>query len=200
MSHSKCERHKLCLQKKKYFKEESKRQSDLKLSNKHLNKNQLTVAARIKAENKAKGIQTDHKIERQESGQAIRQLNKEQQLGLITKEELKNQLKIIQNYGIGDDPKNLEGKSGKENRQKAREVKDKNKGLEKLEKKNLSKRYGKLNFQQLFINGKNGNNKNGNALRNPQNRLAVETGNDWSDPLLRTPRFRTLDKSIDVSL
>ena len=175
-------------------KEESKRQSDLKLSNKHLNKNQLTVAARIKAENKAKGIDTDHKIERQESGPAIRQLKKEQQLGLISKEELKNQLKIVQDKGIGDDPKNLEGKSGKENRQKARDVKAKNKGLEKLEKQNLSKRYGKFNFEQLFMN------KNSKAVRNPQNRLAIEKGNDWSDPLLQTPRFRTLDKSIDVNL
>ena len=49
-------------------------------------------------------------------------------------------------------------------------------------------------------NGKNGNGKNGNGFRNPQNRLALGTGNDWSDPLLLTPRFRTLDKSIDVSL
>jgi hypothetical protein len=197
-------------------KEENKRQSDLKLSNKHLNKDQLTVAARIKAENKAKGLQTDHKIEvKQESGPAIKQAKREQQLGLITKKELKNQLKIIQDKGIGDDPVNLEGKQGEKNRQKAKDVKAKNKGLRKLEKQNLSKRYGNLNFQQLFINGKNGNGKNGNgkngngkngngkngnALRNPQNRLAVETANDWSDPLLLTPRFRTLDKSIDVSL
>ena len=191
-------------------KEESKRQSDLKLSNKHLKKNQLTVAAGIKAKNKAKGLQTDHKIERQTSGQIIRQLKKEQKLGLITKEELKTQLKIVQDYGIGDDPKNLQGKSGKDNRQKAREVKAKNNALKKMEQKNLSKRYGNLNFQQLFINGRNGNGRNGNgrngngrngnALRNPQNRLAVETGNDWSDPLLQTPRFRTLDKSFDISL
>ena len=181
-------------------KEEKGRQSDLKLSNGHLNKNQLTVAARIKAENKAKGIQTDHKIERQTSGQVIRQLQKEQELGLITKQELKNQLKIVQSYGIGDDPKNLQGKSGAENRQKAREVKAKNKGLRKLEKQNLSKRYGNLTFEQLFINGKNDNGKNGKALRNPQNRLAIETGNDWSDPLLQTPSFRTLDKSFDISL
>jgi hypothetical protein len=111
-------------------KEESKRQSDLKLSNKHLNKNQLTVAAGIKAENKAKGLQTDHKIERQTSGQIIRQLKREQQLGLITKKELKTQLKIVQDYGIGDDPKNLQGKSGKDNRQKAKDVKAKNKSLE----------------------------------------------------------------------
>ena len=196
-------------------KEENKRQSDFKLSNKHLKKNQLAVAAGIKSANKKEGLQTDHKIERQTSGKAIRQLRKEEKLGLITKEELKNQLKIVQNYGIGDDPKNLQSLSGEENRQKAREVKAKNKALEKLEKQNLSKRYGNLNFQQLFINGrngngrngngrngngKNGNGRNGNALRNPQNRLAVGTANDWSDPLLQTPRFRTLDKSIDVSL
>tara|TARA_Y100001973_G_scaffold44411_1_gene66137 strand:+ start:1058 stop:1807 length:750 start_codon:yes stop_codon:yes gene_type:complete len=183
-------------------KEENKRQSDLKLSNKHLKKNQLAIAQAIKTANKAKGLQTDHIIERQTSGQAIRQLRREEKLGLITKEELKNQLKIVQGYGIGDDPVNLEGKSGSENRQKAREVKAKNKALEKAEKKNLSKRYGKLTFQQLFIdkNNKKGNSRNSKAVRNPQNRLAIGTDNDWSDPLLFTPVFRTLDKSIDVSL
>ena len=187
-------------------KEETKRQSDLKLSNKHLKKNQLAIANAIKTANRAKGLQTDHIIERQTSGQVIRQLQKEQKLGLITQQELKNQLKIVQSYGIGDDPKNLQGKSGSENRQKADEVKAKNKSLRNAEKRNLSKRYGKLTFKQLFGNGngngngKNGNGKNGRAVRNPQNRLAIGTNSDWSDPLLYTPVFRTLDKSFDISL
>tara|TARA_R100000734_G_C3290205_1_gene82145 strand:+ start:153 stop:923 length:771 start_codon:yes stop_codon:yes gene_type:complete len=146
-------------------KEETKRQSDLKLSNKHLKKNQLAIAEAIKTANKAKGLQTDHIIERQTSGPVIRQLQKEQKLGLITKQELKNQLKIVQSYGIGDDPQNLQGKSAPENKQKADEVKAKNKSLMNAEKKNLSKRYGKLTFKQLFSNknGKNGNGKNGNG-------------------------------------
>ena len=138
-------------------KEESKRQSDLKLSNKHLKKNQLTVAAGIKAENKAKGLQTDHKIEvKQESGPAIRQAKREQQLGLISKKELKNQLKVIQSYGIGDDPKNLEGLSSEVNGQKKDEVRAKNKSLKNAEKNNLSKRYGNKTFKQLFGKGKTG--------------------------------------------
>jgi len=40
---------------------------------------------------------------------------------------------------------------------------------------------------------------NSKAARNPQNRLAIGTNNDWSDPLLYTPVFRTLDKSFDIS-
>jgi len=55
-------------------------------------------------------------------------------------------------------------------------------------------------------NGKvNGNGKkivlHGNKTNNYRGlSTLMESPNDWSDPLLMTPRFRTLDKSIDVSL
>jgi len=52
---------------------------------------------------------------------------------------------------------------------------------------------GNGNGKKIVLNGNKTNNYRGlSAL--------IETPNDWSDPLLMTPRFRTLDKSIDVSL
>lgn len=155
--------------------EENKRLSDLKVSSKHLTPNQLTIASAIKAKNRGQGKQTDHKIERQESGQAIRQLQRELKLGLITPLQLKNKLKALQNKGIGDDPKNLQSLSGEKNREKAQQVKSKNKALQKLEQKNLSKRYGNLTFKQLFGNGKNGTMKiNGSKTSGK----VIETKND----------------------
>ena len=66
---------------------------------------------------------------------------------------------------------------------------------------------GKVNGN-VKVNGngkRNGNGKkivlNGNKTNNYRSLSALmESPNDWSDPLLMTPRFRTLDKSIDVSL
>jgi hypothetical protein len=160
-------------------KEEGKRQSDLKISSQHLNKNQLTIAAAIQAANRKKGQQTDHKIERQTSGQAIRQLQRELKLGLITPKELQTKLKELQKKGIGNDPKNLQPLSGKENRSKAKEVKAKNKALEKLEKKNLSNRYGNLTFKQLF--GKESNKGKNSSMKVKGSKTSgdvIKTSND----------------------
>ena len=55
------------------------------------------------------------------------------------------------------------------------------------------KRNGNGNGKKIILNGNKTNNyRSLSAL--------MESPNDWSDPLLMTPRFRTLDKSIDVSL
>ena len=55
--------------------------------------------------------------------------------------------------------------TGKENSKKAREVAKKNKALEKMEKKQTSRRYGRVKFSDIFKDAKNGNGngKNGNG-------------------------------------
>ena len=82
----------------------------------------------------------------------IKQLNRELQLGLINKKEHKNELLKLRKRGIGDDPKNFQPLTGKENSAKRSEVDRKNKALQKLEKTKLSDRYARkgMNYKLLF--------------------------------------------------
>ena len=170
----------------------------------------------------------DHILEVQTFGPALEQLDLELESGAISKTEYQKRLAVIKSYNPGDHPKNLQNLHYATNQDKKDTVKAKNTALKNMEIKNPSLRNRTPKMAALMssvLNGKkkannltgvkayliekgatftpkngNGNGKNGNGLRNPQNRLGTEMANDWSDPLLMTPRFRTLDKSIDVSL
>lgn len=128
------------------------RNQNLKLSNEHLTKDQLDRTRKLQlAMNKA-GFQADHKLEVQTTGPMIQQLRRELQLGLLNKKQYQNELLKLRKKNIGDDPKNFQKLTGKENSAKRSEVERKNKALEKLEKTKLSDRYSKkgMNYKLLF--------------------------------------------------
>ena len=143
------------------------RNQNLKISSQHLNQQQLAKFKQISSRMNQAGFQADHVWEAQETGPMIRQLNYELQTGKITRAEYVKRLQLLRKQGIGNDPKNLQKLSGKENTLKANEVIKKNKALEKLEKQNLSDRYksngtngdngGKVAFKDIFP--KNGDSK-----------------------------------------
>ncbi len=145
------------------------RNENLKISSKHLTPEQLAKFKRTAALMNQAGFQADHVWEAQETGPMLRQLNYELQTGRITRAEYVKRLQLLRKQGIGNDPKNLQKLSGKDNTLKANEVIKKNKALEKLEKQNLSDRYksngnggnggngGKVTFKDIFP--KNGDTK-----------------------------------------
>jgi hypothetical protein len=142
------------------------RNQNLKISSQHLTPQQLAKFKRTAALMNKAGFQADHVWEAQETGPMIRQLNYELQTGKITRAEYIKRLKLLRKQGIGNDPKNLQKLSGKDNTLKANEVIKKNKALEKLEKQNLSDRYksngnggngGRVAFKDIFP--KNGDSK-----------------------------------------
>jgi hypothetical protein len=142
------------------------RNENLKISSKHLTPEQLAKFKRTAALMNKAGFQADHVWEAQETGPMIRQLKYELQSGKITRAEYVKRLNLLRKQGIGNDPKNLQKLSGKDNTLKANEVIKKNKALEKLEKQNLSDRYksngnggngGKVTFKDIFP--KNGDTK-----------------------------------------
>lgn len=130
------------------------REKYLKLSNEHLTESQLDRTKKLKNELNKLGYQADHKLEVQTTGPMIEQLRRELQLGLLTKKEYKNELLKLRKQAIGDDPKNFQKLTGKENSIKRSQVLKKNKSLEKLEKRNLSNRLAKtgFNFAEIFKN------------------------------------------------
>ena len=176
----------------------------LKASNEHLSPEQIARTNLLKRSINRFGKEADHKYEAQETGPMIEQLVREKELGKLSKKEFNAELMKLRKRGIGDDPKNFQSLTSKENTLKAKEVKAKNRALEKLEKANLSDRYKGFDFKTLFGKGKNKpTSKNVSSLkmkRNPQDRLSIQQGNNWSDPLLRTPLIKTLDKSTSIKL
>ena len=150
--------------------ERNLRNENLKISSSHLSKDQIAKFKNQSAQINKQGFQADHVLEAQTTGPMIRQLNYELKAGLITKAEYVKRLDLLMNKGIGNDPKNLQKLSGKDNSAKAREVSKKNKALENMERKWTSSRYGRSRFSDIFKdvkngngNGKNGNGKNGNG-------------------------------------
>ena len=174
--------------------ERNLRNENLNISSSHLSKNQLAKFKNQAAIINKQGFQADHVLEAQTTGPIIRQLNYELKAGLITKAEYVKRLDLLINKGIGNDPKNLQKLSGKDNTLKAREVTKKNKALEKLEKQNLSSRYGRLKFSDIFNvkNGNgNGNGKNGNGNgKNGKNgglKIGAGSSNSFSGNLNTKP-------------
>ena len=155
------------------------RNENLKISSQHLTPEQLAKFKRTAALMNKAGFQADHVWEAQETGPMLRQLNYELQTGRITRAEYVKQLNLLRKQAIGNDPKNLQKLSGKDNTLKANEVIKKNKALEKLEKQNLSDRYksngnggnggngGKVTFKDIFPkNGDTKNPSNGDSTHN----------------------------------
>ena len=141
------------------------RNQNLKISSKHLTPQQLAKFKRTAALMNKAGFQADHIWEAQETGPMIRQLNYELQTGRITRAEYVKRLKLLRKQAIGNDPKNLQKLSGKDNTLKANEVIKKNKALQNLEKQNLSDRYKNGKNGKNGGNGKNGKNGgNGHKL------------------------------------
>ena len=157
------------------------RTKNLKLSNEHLTKDQLNRTKNLQAQLNKLGFQADHKLEVQTTGPMVEQLRRELKLGLLTNKQYKNELLKLRRRGIGDDPKNFQKLTGKENSAKRSEVEKKNKALEKLEKTKLSDRYSQkgMNFKLLFSrnNNSNSNGKNGknNGVVNNQFKLNTQT-------------------------
>ena len=185
------------------------RNQNLKISSQHLTPQQLAKFKRTAALMNKAGFQADHVWEAQETGPMIRQLNYELQTGKITRAEYVKRLKLLRKQGIGNDPKNLQKLSGKDNTLKANEVNKKNKALEKLEKQNLSDRYksngnggnggngGKVTFKDIFP--KNGDTKKpsngGNTPNNGKVKINGGIGPDFrykngSDYLKLLPSFQ----------
>ncbi len=154
------------------------RNENLKISSKHLTPEQLAKFKRTAALMNQAGFQADHVWEAQETGPMLRQLNYELQTGRITRAEYVKRLQLLRKQGIGNDPKNLQKLSGKDNTLKANEVIKKNKALEKLEKQNLSDRYKS--------NGNGGNGGNGGKVTFkdifPKNGDTKKTSNGGSTP------------------
>ena len=114
--------------------ERNLRNDNLKISSSHLSKDKLAKFKNEALKINKQGLQADHVLEAQTTGPMLRQLNYELKAGLITKAEDVKRLALLKKQGIGNDPKNLQKLSGKDNTLKAREVTKKNKALEKLEK------------------------------------------------------------------
>ena len=167
-------------------------------------------------QNKASGIaalgesrNADHILEVQTFGPALEQLDLELEAGAISKAEYKKRLAIIQSYKPGDHPENFQNLHYAKNQEKMKVVEAKNKALKNMEIKNPSLRNRTPKMAALMSSILNGKKKANNLSgikgytsnfypRNPSQ--LTEQPNTWSDPLLMTPAFRTLDKSIDVSL
>ncbi len=156
--------------------ERNLRNENLKISSSHLSQSAKNAFKNLAVKINKEGFQADHILEAQTTGPMIRQLNYELKAGLITKAEYVKRLALLKKQGIGNDPKNLQKLSGKENTLKAREVTKKNKALEMLEKQKLSGRYGRLKFSDIFKNKTNGNgNGNGNG-RNGNGKVKIKGG------------------------
>jgi len=117
----------------------AKRTKYLKLSN-TLNTAEEQKAFKAKSDALPKGIEGDHIFEVQETGPMLEQLELEKNSGAITTKEYNRQKKILQDTGIGDNPKNFQELTGKQNTIKQSEVAKKNKALEAMELRNPSNR------------------------------------------------------------
>lgn len=121
----------------------TKRTKYLKLSN-TLNTVEEQKAFKAKSDALPTGIEGDHIYEVQETGPMMEQLELDKKSGTITTEEYTKRKKILQDTGIGDNPKNFQELTGKQNTIKQAEVARKNKALELMEIKNPSSRALKL--------------------------------------------------------
>ena len=117
----------------------AKRSKNLKLSN---TLNTKTEQAHFKAKTDAlpTGIQGDHILEAQTTGPMLEQLELEKSSGAITTKEYNRQKKLLQDAGIGDNPKNFQALDEQVNSAKGTEVTKKNKALEAMELRNPSAR------------------------------------------------------------
>jgi len=121
----------------------TKRTKYLKLSN-TLNTVEEQKAFKAKSDALPTGIEGDHIYEVQETGPMMEQLELDKKSGTITTKEYNRRKQILQDTGIGDNPKNFQKLTGKQNTVKQAEVARKNKALELMEMKNPSSRALKL--------------------------------------------------------
>ena len=119
----------------------TKRTENLRLSN-TLNTAEQQKEFKARAKELPTGIEGDHIYEVQETGPMVEQLESDK--GTITTKEYNKRKKILQDTGIGDNPKNFQKLTGKQNTIKQAEVARKNKALELMEMKNPSSRALKL--------------------------------------------------------
>ena len=119
----------------------TKRTENLRLSN-TLNTAEQQKEFKARAKELPTGIEGDHIYEVQETGPMVEQLESDK--GTITTKEYNKRKKILQDTGIGDNPKNFQKLTGKQNTIKQAEVARKNKALELMEIKNPSSRALKL--------------------------------------------------------
>jgi len=118
----------------------AKRTKDLKASNVLNTKKEQAAFKKLSKEANIKGLEGDHIFEVQETGPMLEQLELEKNSGAITTKEYNRQKKILQDTGIGDNPKNFQELTGKQNTIKQSEVAKKNKALEAMELRNPSNR------------------------------------------------------------
>lgn len=119
----------------------TKRTENLRLSN-TLNTPEQQKEFKAKAKDLPAGIEGDHIYEVQETGPMVEKLESDK--GTITTKEYNRRKQILQDTGIGDNPKNFQKLTGKQNTVKQAEVARKNKALELMEMKNPSSRALKL--------------------------------------------------------
>lgn len=119
----------------------TKRTENLRLSN-TLNTPEQQKEFKAKAKDLPAGIEGDHIYEVQETGPMVEKLESDK--GTITTKEYNRRKQILQDTGIGDNPKNFQKLTGKQNTIKQAEVARKNKALELMEMKNPSSRALKL--------------------------------------------------------
>jgi len=119
----------------------TKRTENLRLSN-TLNTVEEQKEFKAKAKELPAGIEGDHIYEVQETGPMVEKLESDK--GTITTKEYNRRKQILQDTGIGDNPKNFQKLTGKQNTIKQAEVARKNKALELMEMKNPSSRALKL--------------------------------------------------------
>jgi len=119
----------------------TKRTENLRLSN-TLNTTEQQKEFKAKAKDLPAGIEGDHIYEVQETGPMVEKLESDK--GTITTKEYNRRKQILQDTGIGDNPKNFQKLTGKQNTVKQAEVARKNKALELMEMKNPSSRALKL--------------------------------------------------------
>ena len=157
-----------------------KRAEAEKISTPKLTPKQERAFAAVMAEAASKGLQGDHIVSINRTANAIKGMGKRR-----TVQYFKNLLKV--GVHTGNQAENIQPLSPKANRSKFHMEQKMDKAINNA---------GKL--QLKILGGKRPNNSK--AVRNPQNRLAIGANNNWSDPLLFTPSFRTLDKSLDINL
>lgn len=119
----------------------TKRTENLRLSN-TLNTVEEQKEFKAKTKELPAGIEGDHIYEVQETGPMVEKLESDK--GTITTKEYDRRKKILQDTGIGDNPKNFQELTAKQNTIKQAEVTRKNKALELMEMKNPSSRALKL--------------------------------------------------------
>ena len=146
----------------------AKRSDNIKSSTPTLTKNQKAETLRIKKENSAAGLNTDHVLAVKKSGP---------QLAEMTPRE---RAKLHRSYNFGDHPGNLQGLTSEDNIRKDREEDVLERRLKKMEEQNPSQNHnGEENgHENGHKNGHKNGVKNGGSKGKSSSTLKIDTGLD----------------------